>query len=597
VTGRILSRPEYRSAQWSLLLPRRTLPRRTLPGRTLPRPTLPQPTPPRPPLRWPADGGGDPDQPGQIAPPRTDPVPARRRVAWPLAAGAWLLWAVAGLALFALFLRMSRTAAVNSDGASNALQAWAMLHGDPLLRGWQLSDVSFYTTELPQYLVIEAVRGLTPDVVHVAAAMTYTFTVLLAARLAKGDAGGRQGLLRALLAVGIMIAPQRSEVTVLMLSPDHVGSTVPVMLTWLLIDRAGRRWYVPPACGVLLAWAVVADQVVLLTGIAPIVAVGLLRAYRQLIARRGPFRSAAFDLGLAAAGLAAVGAARAALSLIRAAGGFTVYPVDNRVVGARSLGDNLLQTFHGILLLFGANFLGQMPGVAVAIAVVHLAGAGLAVWAVCAGLRRFAAAGIVVQLMVTATVVSVVAYAFGPNASEALSSREFAAVLPFGAALAGRMLAGRLSRAHLVPALTAALAVYAIGAARVAAAPAAAAENQAVAGWLAAHRLSYGLSEYWMANSITLDSGGAVQVRSLLGGRAGVFADWWETKPGWYSPAAHDANFVVLPSNGIGPPPGPGPAAPTMTEVVATFGQPARAYFLADYTILVWSTNILANLR
>jgi hypothetical protein len=54
---------------------------------------------------------------------------------------------------------------------------------------------------------------------------------------------------------------------------------------------------------------------------------------------------------------------------------------------------------------------------------------------------------------------------------------------------------------------------------------------------------------------------------------------------------------VVLPSNGIGPPPGPGASAPTMTEVVATFGQPARAYFLADYTILVWSTNILANLR
>jgi len=51
---------------------------------------------------------------------------------------------------------------VNSDGASNALQAWAMLHGNPLLRGWQLSDVSFYTTELPQYAALEAIRGLGP---------------------------------------------------------------------------------------------------------------------------------------------------------------------------------------------------------------------------------------------------------------------------------------------------------------------------------------------------------------------------------------------------------------------------------------------------
>ena len=40
---------------------------------------------------------------------------------------------------------------VNADGASNALQAWDMLHGNLLLHGWWLSDVSFYTTELPQY--------------------------------------------------------------------------------------------------------------------------------------------------------------------------------------------------------------------------------------------------------------------------------------------------------------------------------------------------------------------------------------------------------------------------------------------------------------
>jgi hypothetical protein len=569
---------EYRLPQRGLLLPRRSLPR------SLPR--LP---------RWPGEGETKPDIPGPEA--GRERAAAPRRVARPLAAAAALGWTVAGLALFALFLRMSRTVPVNADGASNALQAWAMLHGDPLLRGWQLSDVSFYTTELPQYMLIEAVRGLTPDVVHTAAAMTYTFAVLAAARLAKGNAAGGQGLLRAAVAAGIMLAPQRSEVTVLMLSPDHVGSTVPVMLTWLLIDRAGRRWYVPPACGVLLAWALVSDQVILFTGITPIVAVGLLRAYRQVVARRGPLRSAAFELGLAAAGLAAVVVTGKVLALIRTAGGFRVYPIDNRTVGAGSLGSNLLQTFHGILLLFGADFLGQTPGVAVAIAVVHLAGAGLAVWAVCAGLRRFLTAGIVVQLLVTATVVSVAAYTFGPNASEALSSREFAAVLPFGAALAGRTLAARLSRARLLPALTAVLAVYAIGAARVVAAPAVPAQNQPLAGWLAARHLSYGLSGYWMANSITLDSGGSVQVRSVLAGKAGILPDWWETEPGWYSPVTHQANFVVLPANGIGPPPGPGPSAPTAAEVLATFGQPATVYILAEYTVLVWNTNILASLR
>jgi len=31
---------------------------------------------------------------------------------------------------------------VDADGAGNVLQAWDMLHGNPLLRGWWLSDVS-----------------------------------------------------------------------------------------------------------------------------------------------------------------------------------------------------------------------------------------------------------------------------------------------------------------------------------------------------------------------------------------------------------------------------------------------------------------------
>src|ERR1700677_2020586 len=58
------------------------------------------------------------------------------------------LWIVgylaAGIALFFCYLHISYTQNVSSDGASNALQAWDMLHGNLLLSGWTLSDVSFY---------------------------------------------------------------------------------------------------------------------------------------------------------------------------------------------------------------------------------------------------------------------------------------------------------------------------------------------------------------------------------------------------------------------------------------------------------------------
>ncbi len=124
------------------------------------------------------------------------------------ALGAACVWSAAGVSLFVCYLHVARSTPVTSDGASNALQAWDMLHGNPLLRHWQLSDVSFYTTELPQYLLIEQLIGLTPQVVHVASAITYTLLVLLAAALAKGRATGREAIVRCLIAAAIMGAPQ-----------------------------------------------------------------------------------------------------------------------------------------------------------------------------------------------------------------------------------------------------------------------------------------------------------------------------------------------------------------------------------------------------
>ena len=98
-----------------------------------------------------------------------------------------------GIGLYLCYLHVSRTEPVASDGASNALQAWDMLHGNLLLRGWTVTDVSFYTTELPEYMLVEAIRGLNADVLHVSAAVTYTLLVLTGGMLARGRASGPRG--------------------------------------------------------------------------------------------------------------------------------------------------------------------------------------------------------------------------------------------------------------------------------------------------------------------------------------------------------------------------------------------------------------------
>jgi hypothetical protein len=512
----------------------------------------------------------------------------RRPARIALTAMAWLLAAVA---LFICYLHLSRTVPANSDGASIALGAWSMLHGNLLLRGWWLSDVAFYTTELPQYMLIEHVHGLNPDDIHIAAAMTYTLLVLLAAFVAKGRATGPEGLMRAGIAAGIMVAPPQGSVYELMLEPDHVGSVIPVLLLVLVLDRAGRRWFVPALAYLLITWALVADQVILISAVAPLIIVAVLRGYRRLAVLGRQVWTAGFELGLVVAAVASAFTAGRILKLIKANGGFRLNPVNNQLAWFGTLPHNLLETIQGVLVLFGANFPGHQIGLVAAVGLLHLVGIGLVLWAVCAALRRLWRLPIAVELMAVSVCFTVLAYLLGPNAFTAQDSREIAAVLPLGAALAGRLLARRLRRARLAPALAAVLAVYLAGLVFYATRPPVPANNQTLAAWLAQHRLHYGLTTtYWVGNSTTVDSGGKVALRTVQTGGTSVLPNLWEIDLSWYSARAHTANFVVLPGPGVWQ---DNPAADPMLH---RFGRPAKVYVLPDYFVLVWNHNLLSGL-
>jgi hypothetical protein len=535
--------------------------------------------------------------PVTLRPSRAADVPARaderargrRRFQGPARIGLTAAgWLVAAVALFTVYLHLSRTVPVNSDGASIALQAWAMLHGNPLLRGWWLSDVAFYTTELPQYMIIESVHGLNPDDIHIAAALTYTLLVLLAAFVAKGRARGAEGMIRAGLAAGIMVAPPQGSVYELMLEPDHVGSVVPVLLLVLVLDRAGRRWFVPLLAYLLISWALVADQVILISMVGPLIIVAVLRGYRRLVVLGRQAWTAWFELGLVAAAVAGAVTAGRIIKLIKDSGGFLLNPVNNQLAWFGMLPHNALETLQGILVLFGANFPGHQIGLIAAIGLLHLVGIGLVLWAVCVALRRLWRLPIAVELMAVSVCFTAITYLLGPNALAAQSSREIAAVLPLGAALAGRLLARRLRRARLVPALAAVLAVYLAGLAFYATRPPVPANNQTLAAWLVRHRLSYGLTpSYWIGNSTTVDSDGKVAVRTVQTGGKSVSLNLWEIDRGWFSAKTHVANFVVMPG------PGDWRDNPAASPMLHAFGRPVHVYVLPAYTVLVWNHNLL----
>ncbi len=509
---------------------------------------------------------------------------------WAVAA----VWMLGVIAAFTAYLQLARTRAVNSDGATNALQAWDMLHGNLLLHGWSLSDVSFYTTELPQYMLVEFLRGLNEDAVHVAAAMTYTLATLLAALLAKGTATGRQALVRVLIAVGIMLAPQLvSGVNILLSSPDHIGTSVPVMAAWLVLDRGRPRWYVPVIVGAFLGWAEVADMLVLYIGVLPLAGVCAIRACQAVAIGRKPLASQWYDLALGAAALAGTAAAVLVLYFVRTRGGFYMPIPTAHFAAGTALIRNLGITAQGLLLLGGADFLGLRLTASTVFTMLHVVGVFLAAWATGLAARRFLQdRDLVAQLLVTGVAINVAVYALSTKASVVTQTREITAVLPFSAALAGRLLAGRLKAARLVPLLILVLFGYLAGLAHELSQPPADAQNQQLTSWLVARHLHCGLSGYWESNVVTLTSGDRVQIRAVASSGARAVPLTRESKAQWYDPGRNTANFVVLFPGVTG--------YPGFTQdraVLATFGQPVRTYHVGPYTVLVWKRNLLRELR
>ncbi len=348
------------------------------------------------------------------------------------------VFVVCGVVLFFALLAQASTAAASSESSGQALQAWDMLHGNLLLHGWSLSDVSFYTTELPEYMLVEVVHGLNVETVHVAAALSYTLTLLLAALLAKGRATGREATVRMLIAGGIMLAPSLGLTThVLLGNPDHMGTHVPLLIIYLVLDRVRPRWWVPLLVAALLTWAQIADTLVLFEGALPLALACAIRMCR----RRGAIVRQSYDAMLAGGALISAVAARVVLHVINAAGGFYVKTPVAEFKTLSALPTMLGKQLVNVLHTFGADFSGApaapFPGL------VHLIGFLLVVVALCIGVRRlWRDSDLIVQMLCIAFVLVFAAYLV----STQTEPNEIVGLLPIGAVLAGRVLGSRVGR-------------------------------------------------------------------------------------------------------------------------------------------------------
>ncbi len=453
-----------------------------------------------------------------------------------------------------------------------------MLHGNLLLHGWSLTDVTFYTTELPEYMLVELVRGFTSDAVHVAAALTYTLLVVIVGVLAKGNATGRAGLVRVLVASGILLAPSIGSLSasgVVLSNPDHTGTQVPLLLIWLILDRVRPRWWVPIVVTVLLAWVQVADAAALYEGVLPLLIVCGVRMMR----RREPFARQWYEMSLGAGAILSAYVATRTLIMIRRAGGFAVSPPSSAFSSINDMSLHMWQKLQSDLVVFGANFFMQSLASA-AVPLLHLVGVALVIWATARAIRRFGVEeNLMVQIVTVAFFVLLAAFTFGIRSG----AWEVVGLLPLGAVLAGRLLAEKLISTRLFVPLAAVLACYGLLLLHNATAPEQINIEQKLATWLEAHHLHQGLAYYFQANSVTLDSGDRVQVRAIRLTNGALVRTHWSNEADWYNPRRADPRFVIL---------GRGDWR-SRRWLFSAEGHPTRTYQLGGFLVMVWNKNLL----
>lgn len=491
--------------------------------------------------------------------------------------------AAGGALLFAICQRLLAPVTITSDTASAVLQGKAIVSGNVLLHGWTLSRASFLATDLPFYALTAALRGASVDAARDAGAVIFSLLVLSACWLARGEARGREAVLRmAIPFLMLMAAASGTGVHKLLLGPFHVGTTLFLLLALIVVDRAAHRLPGLFILWVLLTLAVMSDMLAVFVGVVPL---AFVAAARQVERRSVKWPDAGVLLGA----VLALPASVLLMWLLSRQHSFSTLPLQGELVRIQDIPTNLALTAKGALLVFGVDFLVRRPTLASLPTLVCLVGLVLVAalwWRTIRSWRSDERPDLVTQALAVGMAADVAAYLFSNQPVDLWTSRYLIPLLVFGAVLAGRRAPGWLWRGRFrVLAVTIALA-YAGVLVLSLRAPAEVNHAAALGAFLERQHLSYGLGGYWDASSVTVETGGRVRLGpiDINGGTATPYR--WEAADTWYDPSVpeNDARFVVRDPSW------------SRSSLETAFGPPSREYRVDGYDVLVWDRNLLYNM-
>ncbi len=498
--------------------------------------------------------------------------------------------------LVAVASKVALVYAVTSDDTTGVLEAQSFLKGNLLLRGWTMSNISFYATDLPFYVAAVASFGPRPSLMRDVPVAIYAVTVFFAALLARGPWRSVRGAAAVVSVVVMLGLPAGGLAEFVTKAYIRAGTTLGLLVAfWVLDPRAGRRPDLARLMvfALILALTIMSDSAALVIGGVAVLAVcvwGAIGGANYEEVRLGRVAAAAF-LGMATG----VGLTW----LIPVVGGYHLIPFPLRFNipypnTVQALERNARAATSYLPLLYRCVEV-QPPAIRI------LCGIGpiLTLIALVMGLpiplrRRRAPADFIADILRASMAICLAAYLISANLKGREESRYLLPFVLMGGALVGRVLAGRVASPRLA-ALTLGLLgllglAYGVTVAGDLRKPVATNSVPELAQWLESRGLRHGYGPYWDASIVTVTSRNRVTVRAIRvrprQSKLVMEPFQWMSNTRWYEETP--ARFVVYKAdpgikNGFGV---------NESNCEQYFGPPRSRHRVGPYVVLVWDHDL-----
>lgn len=532
---------------------------------------------------------------------------------------ALVLAAVLGLAGLVAWLYVASIHANvgDSDGATVALEAQAIMHGHLLLQGWTLSLDSFWTIDALIYVPAMAVAGERASLLYAGPAIIATLVIVVGILMARQDRRGAAAVAGGFTVVALLAFPTHTMASFFLRGPLHIGTALWALVAFWAIRRGrfGFGWVVAV---VFVVAGLLGDLQMVAYGLVPLGLAGVVAMFRQRTWRGG--------IAQVSAAIASAVIAEVARKVAKALGGFTIAPA-NPVAPKHLLLTNAKHAITYSLDLIGARavhvppgsapILGS-PGVPEWLQDVHIVAAAVMLLAFLAALASLVR-GVITgsarvstadapaaggdqasdrwrldDMLVIATFAPPAVYVWLALSTDPEYTRYLTAGVIFASILAGRVVA------QYWPKLRSAWLTGGVAAVGVAAAMCFAAstgytlaqgeparpETQLVS-WLAAHHLDNGVGDYWSASISTLESEGKVTIRPVVTGKQDTPRRYLkQSDEAWYS----NQRFQFFVYNTALP-----WGSDNTASATKTWGTPQHTYSVGPYRVLVWPRPLTVN--